>query len=192
MCGNKVNGDENVVVSEMMKQLLLEKKFNYEVLPRTFHVSDGGSKFVEDCEIGVLTKSHVEPKKEIRSYRAIALTSVMSKWFAPFRILRLEQERGTRIGRNLHVGGFTMAQVCQHLQLLATNLQQKHWEWQEVRGSHIETRQRDTANDVSGKFGQKKKKAFDEARPRHVAQIMKKTRHTWMDYFSPLARDVGA
>ena len=59
MCANKVNGPEDAVVSEMIKQLPLEKIYinKNEVVPRTFHGSDGDSKFVEDCEIGVLTET---------------------------------------------------------------------------------------------------------------------------------------
>ena len=38
-----------------------------------------------------LRKPDVAPKKGIRSYRAIALTSVMSKWYASCIILRLEK-----------------------------------------------------------------------------------------------------
>ena len=42
-------------------------------------------------------KPGAAPKKGIRSYRAIALTSVMSKWFAACVILRLERERVCRM-----------------------------------------------------------------------------------------------
>ena len=39
-----------------------------------------------------------EPKKGTRSHRAIALTSVMSKRCATFDILRLEKEKGPKVG----------------------------------------------------------------------------------------------
>ena len=42
-----------------------------------------------------LRKPDAAPKKVIRSYRAIALTSVMSKWYASCTPLRLE--KGKRI-----------------------------------------------------------------------------------------------
>ena len=46
----------------------------------------------EDCETGVLTKTpDAEAKKGIRSYRAIALTSVMSRWYASCIVLRPEK-----------------------------------------------------------------------------------------------------
>ena len=38
----------------------------------------------------LLRKPDAEPKKEISSYRAIALASVMSTWYATCIILRLE------------------------------------------------------------------------------------------------------
>ena len=80
----------------------------------------------------VLRKPDAEPKQGIRSYRAFALTSVCSKWYASCIILRLEQERGTENWNKLHVGGLN-GTSCQHLQEMATNLTQKNWEWQEYR-----------------------------------------------------------
>ena len=47
-------------------------------------------------KIGLLEKKDAEPKKGIRSCRAIALTSVMSKWYASCIILRLEKEKNLR------------------------------------------------------------------------------------------------
>ena len=55
--------------------------------------------------------------------QAIALTSVMSKWFASCIILRLMK---------LQVGGIEGIS-CQHFQVLMSNLLQKHWELQEGR-----------------------------------------------------------
>ena len=94
MSDNKVNGPEDAVVSEMIKQLPLEKiSTNHEVLPRTLQGPDGGAKFIEDCETDLLEeKPHAEPKKRTRSYRAIALTSVFSKRPAFVLLFRLEQE----------------------------------------------------------------------------------------------------
>ena len=41
-----------------------------------------GIKFVEGVLLMFLRKLDAEPQKEIRSHRAIVLTSVMSKWYA--------------------------------------------------------------------------------------------------------------
>ena len=65
-----------------------------------------------------------EPKKGIRSYRAIALTSVMSKWYASCIILCLKKEKELERWKKLHLGGVDGIS-CQHLQVMMTNLLQK-------------------------------------------------------------------
>ena len=74
-----------------------------------------------------LRKLDAASKKGIRSYRATALTSVMSKWYASCTILRLEKEKEPEQWKNLHAGGVD-GTSCQHLQVMVTNLLQKHWE----------------------------------------------------------------
>ena len=119
---------------------------------------------MEDCEIGVLTETRCGAKEGTRSYRAVALTSVMSKWYASCIILRLQNESW----KKLHVGG--VDGICQHLQVMIADLLQKHWERQEERtpmlrhGSVDHTTMCLASMDI--------KTAFDEARPRHVAKIM--------------------
>ena len=61
-------------------------------------------------KLDFLRKPDAEPQKRIRSCRAIALASVMSK-------------------KHLHVGGVD----APHLQVMMTQQLQKHWEWQEDR-----------------------------------------------------------
>ena len=74
---NKVNGPEDAIVSEMIKRLPMEKIYTITgCVQKRFHGHDGVSKLVEGGEAGVLEEAG------IRSYRAIALTSVMSKWCA--------------------------------------------------------------------------------------------------------------
>ena len=68
-----------------------------------------------------LRKPDAEPKKEIRSCRAIARTSVMSKWYASCIFLRLEKETEPGNWKNLHIGGVDGIS-CQHLQVMMTNL----------------------------------------------------------------------
>ena len=96
---------------------------NHGVLPRTIHGSDGGATFVEDCDVKLVLsrKPDAKPKKAIRSYRATALTSAFSKWYASCKILCLEQERKPENWKTLHVGGLKGIS-CQHLQVIATNL----------------------------------------------------------------------
>ena len=48
---------------------------------------------------------YAAPTKGIRSYRAIALTSVMSMWYASCILLRLEKEKEPEKWKKLHTGG---------------------------------------------------------------------------------------
>ena len=79
-----------------------------------------------------LRKADAAPTEGMRSYRAIALTLVMSKWYASCILLRLEREKEREKWKKLHIGGLDVIS-CQHLQVMVTNMIQKHWEWQEER-----------------------------------------------------------
>ena len=61
-----------------------------------------------------LRKPDAAPTEGIRSYRAIALTSVMSKWYASCILLRLEKEKEPEKRKKLHTGGMDRIS-CQHL-----------------------------------------------------------------------------
>ena len=88
-------GPEDAVVSEMIKILPLEKIYTIaRCFQARFYGSDGCSQFVEECETGFLA----ETKKGIRSYRAIALTSVMSKWYASCVMMRMERRTCQKFG----------------------------------------------------------------------------------------------
>ena len=93
MSDNKVNGVEDTVVSEMIKLLPLE---NIHTITRCFQERSMGLMEAPSSwkivKLVFLRKTDAEPK-EIRSYRAIALTSVMSKWYASCIMLRLEKEK---------------------------------------------------------------------------------------------------
>ena len=71
-----------------------------------------------------LPKPNAEAKKGIRSHRAIALTSVKSKWYASCITLRLDKEKEPESWKQLHLGG-TAGITCQHFQVMMTNLLQK-------------------------------------------------------------------
>ena len=76
-----------------------------------------------------LRKPGAELEKGISSYTAVALTSVMSNWYATV-ILRLEKEKGAiEELKQLHVGGIDGIS-CQHLQVRMSH-PQKHREWEE-------------------------------------------------------------
>ena len=77
----------------------------YEVIPATLHGSDGSSKSMEDRKTSVLTKTRRGTKVRDQMLQGIALTSVMSKWYASCFILYLEKEKETENWTKLHVGG---------------------------------------------------------------------------------------
>ena len=94
MSENKVNGPEDAVVSEMIKQLPLEKIY---IIKRCFQERLMGKMEAPSSwkivKLVFSRKPDAEPKKGIRSYRAIVLTSVMPKWYASCNIFRLEKEK---------------------------------------------------------------------------------------------------
>ena len=170
MSDNKVNGPEDAIASEMINQLPLEKIYTItKCFQQRFMVQMESPSSWKIVKLVFLRKLDAEPKKGIRSYRAIALSSVMSRWCASCVILRLEKEKEPEIWKTLHIGGVE-GKSCQHLQVMITNLLQKHWDWQEERnpmlkrGSVVRPTMYLASLDI--------KTAFDEARPKHVAKIM--------------------
>ena len=89
----------------MIKQLPLEKICT---ITRCFQVRVMGQMEVPSSwkivKLVFLRKLDAEPKKGIRSYRAIALKSVMSKWYASCLFLRIEKEEELVRWKKLHVG----------------------------------------------------------------------------------------
>ena len=80
MSENKVNGPEDAVVSEMIKQLALEKIYTItKCFQECFMDQMEAPSSWKILKLVFLRKPDAEPKKRIRSYRAIALTLVMSK-----------------------------------------------------------------------------------------------------------------
>ena len=82
MFENKVKGPEDAFESETIKRLPLE---NINMITTCFQERfmgqmEGPSSWTI-VKLVFLRKADAEPKKGIRSYRAIALTSVMSKWY---------------------------------------------------------------------------------------------------------------
>ena len=93
-------------------------------------------------------------------------------------LLRLEKEKKPEKWKNLHIGGVEGIS-CQHLQVMVTNLPQKHWEWQEGKNSVMKhgTVVRPTMYMASLDI----KTAFDEAKPKHVVKIMDgHNTHGWL------------
>ena len=96
--GDKINGPEDDVVSDMIKQLPQE---TFASSPST----SWNASWVRWRHQALGRKPDAEPKKGVRSYRAIALTSVMSKWYAACVILRLEKEEEPEGWTQFHVVG---------------------------------------------------------------------------------------
>ena len=123
-----------------------------------------------------LWKPDVETKKGIKGYRAVALTSVMSKWYATCILsCVLKKEKETMM--QLYVGDIDNIS-CQHLHLLMTQLQ-KHWESQEDRcknmghGSERRPMMYVSSIDIKTTCG--------VARPKHLSKIMEdQDVHGWI------------
>ena len=83
MSETTVNGPEDSTVSEMIKQLPQKKV--YEITrcfqDRFVGLDDAPSAW-RIVKLIFLQEQDAAPKKEIRSYKAIALASVMSNWSA--------------------------------------------------------------------------------------------------------------
>ena len=150
----KVNGPEDAVASEMIKSLSLK---NIYIFTRYFQKKKK-KRFTGELEAPIkwkivkllfLSKQDAEPKKGTRSHRAIALTSVMSKWYASSIILRLKK---TCRRKKLHMGRVA-GTSCQHLQVMMTSLPQKHWRMAGGNDSHVEAWQCGAPNNVLGKPG---------------------------------------
>ena len=163
---NKVNGLDDAVVREMINHSPLEKIF---IIAKCFQERSLGQMNAPSSwkivKLVFLRKPHAEPKKGIRSCRAIALTSVISKWYACCVMMRMEKEKELETWKRPRV--------------LVSNLLQRHWEWQEERspmlkhGSVIRPTMFWASLDI--------KTAFDEARPRHTAKIMEcHNIHGWL------------
>ena len=96
MSENKVNGPDDAKVSDMIKQLTLKKVY---IVPRCVQKRFMGQMEAPSSwkivKLVFLRKPDTELRKEIRSYIANALTSVMSKWYASKIIRGLEKKRRT-------------------------------------------------------------------------------------------------
>ena len=103
---NNVNVPGDALVSEMITQLPWEKIHTITMFfqERFMGQMEAPSSW-KIVKLVFLRKPDAELKKEIRSYKAIALTSVMSKWYASCITLRHEKEKEPKSWMKLHVGG---------------------------------------------------------------------------------------
>ena len=119
---DKVNGPDDAVVSEMTKQLPSEK---FYIITRCFQERFLGQtdalRSWKIVKLVFLVKPDAEPKKGVRSEKEIALTSVMSKWYASCVTMRMEKEKEIETWKRHHMGGVNKIS-CQRLQVLVTHL----------------------------------------------------------------------
>ena len=81
MQDNKVSGPEDNMVSEMMKQFPFGFFYmNAKCFQERFMGREKAPNIWKIVNLLFFRKLDAEPKKRFKSYRAIALTSVMSKW----------------------------------------------------------------------------------------------------------------
>ena len=176
---NKVSGPADAIVNEMINALLLEKIY---VVAKFFQQRFMGAMEAPNSwkivKLVFLRKPEAEPRKGIKGYQAIALTSVMSKWYASCVMMLVEREPVPEVWNRLVVGGINN-RSCQHLQVMMTNLLPKHWEWQENRepmkkhGCVVRPTIFRASFDIMT--------AFDDARPKHVAnKTEKQSIHGWL------------
>ena len=66
-----------------------------------------------------------KPEKGLRRFRAIALLSVFSKWYATVLVDMLHEEKEPSEWKRLHVGA-ERGVNCEHMQALVTNIFQRH------------------------------------------------------------------
>ena len=154
MSDNRVNGPDDAVVSEMIKHLPVEKIC---IIARCFQERflcqmDALSSW-EIVKLGLLRKPDAELRKGIRSCGAIALTSVMSKWYVS--LCDGAHGKGER-ARDLENTSYGRSQQDK----LSTSTGVGHKSCTKTLGmargkiSHVETWQRASTNNVfHGKLG---------------------------------------
>ena len=143
--------------------------YHCSMFPRKMSGSDGISKFVEKCETGVLEETGRCPEETNQKLQSNCMD------IGDVQVLRIMYPLALRVGSrawNVEESACWWSGwvSCQHLQVMATNLLQKHWEWQEERNPVMRhgTVVRPTLHLASLDI----KTAFDEAKPRHVAKIL--------------------
>ena len=105
MAEDRVNGPEDSIVTEMIKQLPQEKLYDIaRCCQDRFMGLEAAHQLLQDRHIGVPRKPDDEPEKWIRNHRAIAFT-VTSMWYATCSIPRLEREKEPEGWMYLHVVG---------------------------------------------------------------------------------------
>ena len=127
MLRNKANGPADCLVTELPRCHLTET--DYEVAHWFDKRAPEAWKILRFV---FLKKPNAKLEKGLRVFRAIALLSVFSKWYTTVVVDMLHDENEPSEWKLLHVGA-ERGVTCEHMQVLVTNIFQRHWEWQEDR-----------------------------------------------------------
>ena len=166
-------GLRDAVVSEMIKQLSLEK---INTITKCFQERFMGQMEAPSSwkvvKLVFLLKLDAEPKKGIRSCKATALTSVFSSGTHLVLFFALS-ERGTRKLEETACGkiGWNKLQLSTPASD-GNKYNSKTLGMARGQNSHVETWQCSVVRSTMYMASMDIKTAFDEARPRHVAKIM--------------------
>ena len=166
----KSNGPVDCLVAEMLRRLPIA--VIYEVahwFQRRFRGISRAPEAWRILRLVFLKKPDAKLEKGTRGFRAIPLSSVFSKWYTAVLVDLLHEEQEPLEWMELHLGA-ERGVNCEYMQVLSTDLLQKHWEWQANRRKDWEP----------GQFKYKTmymasldvKTAFDVARPSVVSKIL--------------------
>ena len=116
-----------------------------------------------------LKKPDAKLEKGLRGFRAIALLSVFSKWYATVLVDMLRDEKEPSEWKRLHVEA-ERGVNCEHMRALVTNIFQRHWEWQEDR--RVDLQPGRFRYNTAFMANLDVKNAFDVAKPSVVSKIL--------------------
>ena len=125
----RVNGTEDSIVMKMLKHFPQAKAYDIDRClqnrrKRFMGLMESHSLW-RTVNLVFLWRPDAEPKNGIRSHRALALTFVVSKWYATCIILRLENKKEPEEWKQMYVVGI-VGISCHRVQVMMTQLLQEH------------------------------------------------------------------
>ena len=128
MLRNKANGPADCLVTDMLRCLPTETV--YEVarwFDKRFRGECRAPEAWKVLRFVFLKKPDAKLEKGFRGFRAIALLSVFSKWYATVLVDMLRDEKEPSEWKRLHVGA-ERGVNCEHMRAFVTSIFQRHWE----------------------------------------------------------------
>ena len=121
---------------------------------------------MDHSSLGISEEARWKDRERDQELIAIALMSVMAKWYTSFSVDGLlEQDGGPEEWKKLNVVAERRVN-CEHMQVLVTSLLQRHWEWQEDRTGNVVPKMHKYDTMYTGSLDAKT--AFDVAQPKMV------------------------